>query len=949
MVLQRLKKTQTPGVLEEKPIILGIKGHAGFGKSRLVYEFLTSIHEARCILYGTTPRVAQNPYCVFISMIKYYLDISQIDSPQTVKEKLETGIQELEASLNDEVEVQNLHGILPMVGFLLGVKYDDIRLQLKGKELQPHLQIAIRYFLEAVAAKANRIGAPLLVIWEDLQWLDEVSRTTLDVLIQTLNLEKKRKQQDFKHFMFVFTYRPEYNVPEAVKSESDFSEIELMPLDEYNAEALIQSMVGEITLPTTVKQQVMEKSEGNPFYLEEWANLVSEMPSFDNGGKALPVPSSLTALVLSRIDRLEHDLKLLLQKAAVIGKEFFVKILEEIEKKLNRPEDISEQLSSLETGDFIRRTFGSKYSAYFFKHLITHEVAYNTLLIANRKILHRITAEVIEEQFAENIEEFYYELAEHYSKAEILNKTIEYLEKAGDKAKANYNNEKAVEFYDRLLLNLKGFENLSGLRIDILLKKGEVLQITGKWNDCKHAYAEALRGAGKIDDSRRMGESHWALSVILRLQGSYEGAMAHCERSLALFQTVDDQMGVSKAVGNMGNVHLLKSDYEAAMACYEKSLTIKEALGDKAGISYDIGNMGGVYYDTGNYEAAVACYEKKFRICGELGDKLGISRALGYMGNVYYSKGDYEFAIVYYEKDLELCEELGDKLGISKAVGNMGNVYYNQGDYETAMACYERSLKICKELGYKMGISASAGIMGFVHRDQGNYETAMTYFEKVLTIQEELGDKRGLSASLGNMGVIYHNKGDYDAAVTCFERALRIREKLEYKKGISLAVNHMGIIYKDKGDYETAIAYYDRAIKIGRALGINPFLCGYLMNKAEVLYLQQRFDEARVLSLEGLQIAGEVGRKETVFQGKVLLARIDFALGHQEKTVTLLSRMLTQTENKVEKADLHYELHQCGVEREEHRKEALQLYQELYTKTPKFEWKKRIEELEITS
>jgi len=245
VAMNRLKKT--PGVLEEKPIVIGIKGLAGLGKSRLLYEFLKSkaetpgvpkrttgdsqdsqtetsvvrrtpgVSAVSATLHGTTPRISQNPYCVFTSMIKDYLNISQIDSPQVVKEKLEAGFQALEADLNDEREVRDLRDILPIVGFLLGVKYDDVRLQLKGKELCSYLQTAIRYFLEATAAKANHSGFPLLVILENLQWLDEASWTTLDFLMLTLNLEEKRKQKYFKHLLFILVYRPEYSVPNAVK------------------------------------------------------------------------------------------------------------------------------------------------------------------------------------------------------------------------------------------------------------------------------------------------------------------------------------------------------------------------------------------------------------------------------------------------------------------------------------------------------------------------------------------------------------------------------------------------------------------------------------------------------------------------------------------------------------------------------------------------------------
>jgi tetratricopeptide (TPR) repeat protein len=245
-----------------------------------------------------------------------------------------------------------------------------------------------------------------------------------------------------------------------------------------------------------------------------------------------------------------------------------------------------------------------------------------------------------------------------------------------------------------------------------------------------------------------------------------------------------------------------------------------------------------------------------------------------------------------------------------------------------------------------MGIAASNGIMGFIHKEQGNYEAAMAYFKKVLTFQEDLGDKRSIATSVGNMGVIYLAKGEYQRAMACFEEDLTISEELGYKKGISLAVYHIGIVHREQGDYETALACYDRAITIGKEAGIRPFLCGYLLAKAEVCFLQQRFDQARTLSVEGLAIAQEIGRKEQVFQGNLLVAKINFVLGQRGKAVALLSEMLAQTDKNVEQADVHYELYHWNVDPEEHRKQALTLYQGLYSKTPKSVWKKRITELE---
>ncbi len=946
-----------------------------------VYSYRLSDIKLHNMCDALSKCVAHSCVTIFLNI---YMNIFQIDPSQVIKEKLETGFHALEASLNDEREVRDLRNILPIVGFLLGVKYYDVRLQLKGKELQPHLQTAIRHFLEATAAQANRAGVPLLVILEDVQWLDEASRETVDVLMQTLNLEEKRKQKHFKQLVFLFVYRPEYAVLNGVKIRSEFSEIELFALDQNNAEQLIQSMIGDIDLPVNIRQQVMKRSEGNPFYLEEWVNLVKDLQGFENLAN-LPVPKTLTALVLSRIDRLEQDVKLLLQKAAVVGKEFFASILAEIEKKLQRPEDISLQLDHLETGDFVRQMLSSKYSAYLFKHIITQEVAYNTLLIANRKILHRITAEVIEEQFAENIEEFYYDLAEHYSKADMTEKTMEYLKKAGDKAKANYDNEKAVVFYDRLLVMYNEF---IARRIDILLEKGKVLELTGKWQECVDVYGEALRFSEEIDDKGRMGEAHRTLGTIFRLQGDYEQAMAHYGKSLALFQTLGDLAGISKAVGNIGVVYWRKGDYDRAMTCFERDLTLCEELGDKRGISEAVSNMGIVHWRKGDYDAAMACFEKDLTLCEELGDKRGISEAVGNMANVYVRKSDYDAAMASYQRELTLCEVLGDKQGISIAVGNMGAVYkekgaydaamasyqkalqlkeelrdkagiskaagnigevhYLKGDYDTAMVCYEQKLTLCEELGDKQGISSAVGNMGNVYLRKGDYDAVMACYQKQLTICEELGNKLGISVAVGNMGEVHHLKGDYDAAMACYEKKLTLCEKLGNKQGISIAVGNMGEVHKEKGDYDAALACYKRGIAIDRELGRKYGLAHKLIANAEVLFLMQRFDEARTLNAEGLQVAGEVGRQEKIFQSKLLSAKIDFSLDNREQALKQLSEMLAQTKDEAQRADVHYELLEFGVEQEEHRKEALRLYQMLYTKTPKFEWKKRIEKLKTT-
>ena len=306
------------------------------------------------------------------------------------------------------------------------------------------------------------------------------------------------------------------------------------------------------------------------------------------------------------------------------------------------------------------------------------------------------------------------------------------------------------------------------------------------------------------------------------------------------------------------------------------------------------------------------------------------------------------------EKALEICRELNDKTNISVAICNMGIVHTQRNDNTAAMACFEECLTLAQELGNKLLVSTIIGNMGPVYRAEGDYTAAMKCAEEEWKICQEIGHKSGACHSIGNMGTIYIDRGDYDSAMGCLEECLEMAQQLGAKQLTSIAYGHLGNINREKGDYETAVDHYDRAITIARELEIKNYLCDYLIDKAEALYLTQGFSEARMLSSEGLHLAEEVGHKKQIFKGSVLVAKSDFALGHREKGVAVLSEMLAGAEDDSEIADLNYDLFELQsettnedlrIKAEEHGETALGLYLELYKKTPKFEYKKRIEKL----
>ncbi|MCD4819173.1 MAG: tetratricopeptide repeat protein, partial [Candidatus Cloacimonetes bacterium] len=734
-----------------KPTVIGLRSPAGLGKSRFIFEFIEIIKKnyklnnlTKLIAKGYTKSYAQAPYNLFSTLLKNYIGILENDHKQTVKKKFEQAIAEIKKDLTNE-EIQNINKAKPILGFLLGLKCDDIRLKNPDpKILQTEIQLSLRYFMEAIAKIANNKNFPLIIILEDLHWIDEASLNAFKVILTSLNVEERRTNKSCKNLFFLLSYRDEFKNIREFEFRTLFNEFILKPFTPKNSDKMIKSMLGSIEIPDKIKRKLLKNSDGNPFYIEEWVHsllddniieLVTEKWMINKNIEDIPIPDTLNNLILSRIDNMEERLKPLLQKASVIGNSFLQSILEAIEMKLGNEKTFYQELSELINIDWLikEKEMEDADAKYLFKHIIACNVAYRTILNYNKKILHKLIAEFAEEKFGKNKDYFAF-LANHYEKAEITDKAIEYLKKAGDFAKENFENENAIEFYDRLLENFRGLPNLESIEIDILLKKGDVLGLIGKWKEAEKIFRKALKFSEEIKDKKRIANSNNLLGVKLLKKGNYMKAMECFDKYLMISKELRDKMDISVALGNMGSVYRVQGNYIKAMEYFEKELKISEEIGYIKGISKATGNKGGVYINQGNYEKGMECYQKVQKISEELGDKDRVSIAIGNIGIIYSAQGNDKKAMECYLKKLKIKEKIGDKSGISSVVGSIGKVYWNQGNYIKAMECFEKNLKIAEELGNKEGISRAVGNMGVVYKNQGNYEKAMECYEKNLKI-----------------------------------------------------------------------------------------------------------------------------------------------------------------------------------------------------------------------
>jgi len=405
--------------------VVGIVGEPGVGKSRLVFEFqqrLTAqrviLLQGRCLSYGHTI-----PYLPVLDLLKSYFHIEARDDEQRIRDKLTHKIVTLDRRLEDTVPY-----LLP----LLMVSEPTEALQ----QMDP--QIKRRRTFEAIKRLLLResLNQPLLLLVEDLHWMDSESQTFFTVLSESLTTTR---------VLLLVTHRPEYQP--AWGSKTSYTQLRLDPLSREEAEELLTALHGEGAALQSLKEFLLAKSEGNPFFLEELVQaLVDQGVLRRNAGggvdfKLVPTTTSLTAIQLpltvqevlaARIDRLPEEEKALLQTVAVIGRGFPFSLLRRV---MEQPEaELYQLLSHLQQGEFIYDQAIFPESSYTFKHALTQEVAYGSLLPERPRTLHERTAHAIEDLFHDWLEEHYSELAHHFRRSGNTAKAVVYLQRVGQQA-----------------------------------------------------------------------------------------------------------------------------------------------------------------------------------------------------------------------------------------------------------------------------------------------------------------------------------------------------------------------------------------------------------------------------------------------------------------------------------------------------------------------------------
>jgi len=645
--------------------------------------------------------------------------------------------------------------------------------------------------LEDLAAVCLRHAArrqPLLLVLEDCHWIDPLSADLLETVGRDLALEPA---------LILAVYRP----PDVERPASgftrlpSFSEIRLSELSVDETEHLIRQKLAQFgfpieQVPVELVERVNERAQGNPFFVDEMVNWLHDRgisPDDSAALQSLDLPESLYGLIISRIDHLGEAAKTTLKIASVLGRSFRAHWLWGIFPDIGAPERVRQQLDQLAELEFTPLDRPEPELEYLFKHIVTREVAYDTLSLATRQMLHAQAGMFIESAYAEDLERFVDLLAYHYGLSTHTAKQREYFRKAAQVAQAAYANAVAVNYYRRLLPLSEGVEKAA-----LLLQLGDLLLLTGEWNQAEQAVQQGLELAASVADWALQARAWYLLGVIERHRGNYPSAvdwLAQARRSYEKLSEVGLQGDVLR---EMGILHWIQGEYPQAVRLFQRCARLARAQNDPRRTSRALGNIGAVYLAQDNAPAALRYARRGLKLAEQVGDRTGMSIFAGNMGVAYQKLGAHRKALASFARYLSLSQELGYRMGISIAVGNLGDVYLDCGETLNAFACYRLNLKMALELGDQQGVAFGLWNVALASLAHNDLSAAEEFLQQAITIARTLNIPYELSDFLATQVELYLQMEKWQAAQESNQAALEAaqvaeRQPLEFQAQVRQA------------------------------------------------------------------------------------------------------------------------------------------------------------------
>ena len=652
-----------------------ITAEAGVGKSRLLYEFRKAVAnedatflEGKCLSYGSG-----RAYHPVIDILKATFNIRESDRDPEIRER---AVKHLNMLGVDEAST------LPYLLELLSVKdsgLDKISMSPEGRKDR------IMEALKRIVLKGSEMR-PLILAIEDLHWIDKSSEDTFKDLVDCIRGAM---------IYLIFTYRPEY-VP-AWGGKSFHSQVNLNRLSQEESLAMASHFLGTEHMEEDVRRLILEKTEGVPFFIEEFIRSAKDLKIIEKKDSAyrmardvrdVTIPSTIQDVIMARVDALPEGAKTVLQMGSVIEREFDYEL---IKKVSGFPEQLLlSRLSALRDLELIYERGIFPQSTHVFSHALTRDVVYESIMTKNRKRLHGDIGNAIEKLYKDNIHDHYEVLVEHFIASKNYKKAAAYSKLTAKKAEKKASLNDAITYTKKRVASIEKLPQIDDVEKDLIDARtilGLYFAQMGYYAEAKEAIDPISDLALKYDYKRRLSQIYTIVGAYnLFVKEDYHAAYDHLEKAIKISENTGNIVSFVLANYWMGCAVSWNCKFEKSYFHINKSIEINEAANNLWGIAAMKSNIGMVYYWNGKIDLAYKVSNRAEKNAEESGDMY--SKACSYTahGISCYGKGYFQSAVKHLLKAVDFCVRVGNPLWDSISRFNLGDAYLELGEYRVSQS-----------------------------------------------------------------------------------------------------------------------------------------------------------------------------------------------------------------------------------------------------------------------
>jgi class 3 adenylate cyclase/tetratricopeptide (TPR) repeat protein len=800
--------------------VVALVGEPGVGKSRLVYECLHShrtqgwlMLESASVSYGKA-----TPYLPVVDLLKRYLHVEEGDEPRTVRAKVTEHLLTLDEALQETIPA--------LLALLDDLPTDSPFLTLDPPQRRQRTLAA----LKRVLLRESQVQ-PLLLVFEDLHWIDSETQALLDSLVESLPTAR---------ILLLVNYRPEYQHGWGHKTY--YTQLRIDPLPSAGADEFLQALLGHDPGVAPLTPLLIARTEGNPFFLEESVRTLAETAVLvgDRGAyrlakplDELQVPATVQAMLAARIDRLPAEAKHLLQTAAVIGTEVPLPLLQAIAEL---PEVVLHGgLTHLQAAEFLYETRLFPEHEYTFKHALTHEVAYGSLLLERRRVLHARVVEALEALASEQVAEQVERLAHHALRGELWSKAVAYCQQAGEKALARSAHREAVGYFEQAfsaLSHLPEQHETIGQAIDLRLALRTALNPLGDFGRVLMSLREAEALAAALDDPHRLGQVSRSLSNHFYLRGAPDQAIAAGQRALTLGTASGEVVLQALANLGLGYAYHAQGAYRRAIDCLGQTVAaldgarrherfgqvILPAVNSRVWLAW-------CHAELGTFAEGSTLAEEGLRIAEAIGHPGSLMAASWGIGLLSLRYGDLRTALPRLERAVGLCQDADLPTWFPRIAASLGAAYTLGGRIASAVPLLTQAMEqaTATESVYQALCRLSLGEAQLL---AGRLEEARVLAERALALactHQERGHQAYALRLLGEI-TAHRDPPDVDESAAHYRQALALADELGMRQLQAHCYHGLGTLYATVGQREQARTALITAIAMYRAMDMTFWL-----------------------------------------------------------------------------------------------------------------------------